>query len=105
MYLKPNGIALKIEEYRPTRHDGSKEERLAAILEPRYDNLSIYHMRGGNWQVLEDELVSNRPPHDDVKDALASAIEIAVKPTVGARNDRSEDNKVLYHPRFGGRSF
>lgn len=105
MYLKPNGIALKIEEFRPTRYDGSKEERLAAILEPRYDNLSIYHCRGGNWQVLEDELVSNRPPHDDVKDALASAIEIAIKPTMNLGRTRSETNNVIYHPRFGGRAF
>lgn len=105
MYLKPNGIALKVEEYRPTRYDGSKEERLAAILEPRYDNLSIYHMRGGNWQVLEDELVSNRPPHDDVKDALASAIEIAVKPTVHLGRKDTAVGNVVYHPRFGGRAF
>lgn len=106
MYLKPNGIALKIEEFRPTRYDGSKEERLAAILEPRYDNLMIYHMRGGNWQVLEDELVSSRPPHDDVKDALASAIDIAVKPTMNLnRRSTQAIGNVVYHPRFGGRAF
>ena len=34
-YIKPNGLFLKIEENRPTRHQGSKEERIAAILEPR----------------------------------------------------------------------
>ncbi len=105
MYLKPNGIALKVEEFRPTRYDGSKEERLSAILEPRYDNLSIYHMRGGNWQILEDELVSSRPPHDDVKDALASAIEIAIKPTMNLGRKHSEQSNVIYHPRFGGRAF
>jgi len=104
MYLKPNGIALKIEEHSPTRHEGSKEERMAAILEPRYDNLMMYHRRGGNWQVLEDELVSSKPPHDDVKDALASAIEIAVKPTMRLTRHTQESN-VLYHPRFGGRAF
>jgi len=106
MYLKPNGIALKIEEFRPTRYDGNKEERLAAILEPRYDNLMIYHMRGGNWQVLEDELVSSKPPHDDIKDALASAIDIAVKPTSNLNRQRSATvGNIVYHPRFGGRAF
>jgi phage terminase large subunit-like protein len=105
MYIKPNGIALKVEEFRPTRYDGSKEERIASILEPRYDNLMIYHMRGGNWQVLEDELVSSRPPHDDVKDALASAIEIAVKPTMHLGRTVAANDNVLYHPRFGGRAF
>jgi len=104
-YLKPNGISLKVEEYRPTRYDGSKEERMAAILEPRYDNLSVFHGRGGNWQILEDELVSSKPPHDDVKDALASAIEIAIKPTKNLGRNRAEESNVYYHPRFGGRAF
>ncbi len=60
-YIKPNGLALKIDEHRPNRHQGSKEERIAAILEPRYDNLQMYHYRGGNCQVLEEELVSYNP--------------------------------------------
>lgn len=105
MYLKPNGIALKVEEFRPTRYDGNKEERISSILEPRYDNLSIYHMRGGNWQVLEDELVSSKPPHDDVKDALASAIEIVIAPTRHLGSNFIREDNVIYHPRFGGRAF
>jgi phage terminase large subunit-like protein len=104
MYLKPNGIALKIEEHRPNRYQGSKEERMAAILEPRYDNLMVYHERGGNFQILEDELVTTNPAHDDCKDALASAIEIAIKPTKIFHNVNKESN-VHYHPRFGGRAF
>jgi hypothetical protein len=79
--IKENGVALSIAEYRPTRNDGSKQERISAILEPRYDNHQVWHYRGGNCQVLEDELITRYPPHDDVKDALASAVEIAVKPT------------------------
>lgn len=103
-YLKPNGIVLQIEEYRPTRYEGSKEERMGAVLEPRYDNLQVYHYKGGNCQLLEDELVSNHPPHDDIKDALANAISIAVKPTRrGSR--QTEDSNIVWHPRFGGRSF
>jgi hypothetical protein len=80
-YIRPHGLMLKIEEHKPTRHSGSKEERMAAVLEPRYDNLSIYHYKGGNCQLLEEELISNNPPHDDIKDALASCIEIAVRPS------------------------
>ncbi len=106
MYLKPNGIALKIDEHKPNRHEGNKEERMAAILEPRYDNLMVYHKRGGNWQLLEEELVSNAPAHDDIKDALASAIEIAVKPTQQLGTNRlQKEGNVVYHPRFGGRAF
>ena len=99
MYLRPNGINLTILENTPK---GDKSERIAAVLEPRYENMLMYHGRGGNFQILEDELVSNNPAHDDVKDALAAAVEIAVKPSI-APKVRSEGN-VVYHPRFGGRA-
>jgi phage terminase large subunit-like protein len=101
-YIKPHGLMLKVEEHRPTRHSGSKEERMAAILEPRYDNLSIYHYKGGNCQLLEEELVTRNPPHDDIKDALSSAIEIAVKPSANMINRRVNTANVIYSPRFGG---
>lgn len=106
-YFAPHGLAIKVQEVKPTRHQGSKEERMEATLVPRYDNQQIYHYRGGNTQVLEDELVTNNPPHDDVKDALATAIEGAVAPPKVNRNRREqeEQNSVLYHPRFGGRRF
>lgn len=101
-YIKPHGLMLKIEEHKPTRHSGSKEERMSAILEPRYDNLSIYHYKGGHCQLLEEELISNNPPHDDIKDALASAIEIAVKPASNMMNRRFNNQNVVYSQRFGG---
>lgn len=100
-YIKPHGLMLKIEEHKPTRHSGSKEERMSAILEPRYDNMAIYHYKGGNCQLLEEELVSNNPPHDDIKDALASCIETAVKPSSNYMN-RKVSNNVIYSERFGG---
>ena len=99
-YITPNGLSIRVIETKPNRYGGSKEERMDAILTPRYENGQVYHYRGGNTQTLEDELVSNNPPHDDVKDALSMAIDKAVKP----RKERKvrEDN-VVYHPRFGGR--
>jgi len=100
-FFAPHGLTIKVEEVRPTRHQGSKEERLEAILIPRYDNGQIYHYRGGNTQYLEEELVTRNPSHDDVKDALASAIEGAVKPASSGRR-RSHSNVVVSHPRFGG---
>ena len=103
-YIKPNGLFLKIEENRPTRHQGSKEERIAAILEPRYDNLAIFHYKGGNCQILEEELVTRNPPHDDVKDALAACIETAVKPSNNLLH-KKKNNNVIYHSRFGGVGF
>lgn len=100
-YFAPHGLAVKVDEVRPTRHQGSKEERMEAILIPRYDNLQVYHYKGGNTQVLEEELVNRHPAHDDVKDALATAIEGAVKPAVTYR--QSKNDNVVYSTRFGGR--
>lgn len=104
-YIRPNGLALSIDMHKPTRHMGSKEERLAAILEPRYDNMSVWHYMGGNCQILEDELVSERPPHDDVKDALASAIEIAIPPMSSKGRSREKNGGIIFNERFGGVQF
>ncbi len=101
-HVRSYGMYLSIVDHKPTRHQGSKEERLAAILEPKYDSQSVWHYKGGNCQVLEDELILSHPPHDDVMDALASAIEIAVPPVgMGYTGSRSSGN-VIYHSRFGG---
>jgi len=100
-YISAHGLNLRVEEIRPTRHQGSKEERIEAVLGPRYDNGQIYHYRGGNTQILEEELSSYNPPHDDIKDALAVAIEGAVKPSK-RRNISKTTSNVTYHPRFGG---
>jgi hypothetical protein len=99
-YIKPNGLPLSIDEYRPNRHEGAKEERLSAILEPKYDNLQVWHYRGGNCQSLEEELVMQRPPHDDIKDALANAIDIAIIPKQW--NVEQNVMNIKSHPRFGG---
>ena len=100
-YLKPNGIALSIDEFRPTRSLGAKEERVGAVLEPKYHNLQMWHYKGGNCQTLEEELVMSHPPHDDCKDALANAVDLAVIPKRrGAAFNLG--NKVITHSRFGG---
>lgn len=99
-YIKQNGLLLSIDEYRPSRHEGTKEERMRATLEPRYDNNMVWHYRGGNCQVLEEELMLDRPPHDDVMDALTAACDIAVPPRNAMRRDSRP--KVVYHSRFGG---
>jgi hypothetical protein len=99
-YIRENGLALSVDEHSPTRHQGTKEERIRAILEPRYDNLAMWHYHGGNCQMLEDELSQENPPHDDIKDALAAAVEIAVPPT---QQTRSRTNVVpIFNSRFGG---
>lgn len=103
-HLRREGLNLSIDEHRPTRNEGTKQERIAAALEHRYDNLSIWHFKGGYIDVLEEELVLARPPHDDIKDALASAVEIAIKPKRSREGSR-ENNIIQFNSRFGGVSY
>jgi|TARA_Y100000310_G_scaffold277294_1_gene294943 hypothetical protein len=98
-YIVKEGIALSIDEFRPTRHIGSKDERITGTLEPRYDNMQIWHYKGGLCTYLEEEVVLANPPHDDIKDALASAIDVAMPPVFGGRKRKTN---IVYHPRFGG---
>ncbi len=101
-----SGLFLSINEHKPTRNQGSKEERLMAILEPKYSEQTIWHYKGGNCQVLEDELILTHPPHDDCMDALASAIEIAIPPSGMLGRDRQRlGGNVITHSRFGGVAF
>ena len=99
-YIRPYGLALSVEEYKPTRHIGSKEERVNAILQPRYDNRQIWHYKGGNIQQLEEELVSRNPPHDDIKDTMATCIDMCVAPV--HMKTRTVDRSAIFNSRFGG---
>ncbi len=103
-YIKPYGLALSVEESAPNSHTGSKEERMEAVLQPRYANGQMWHQRGGHWVTLEEELVSQNPPHDDIKDCLASVIEICIKPSERGGSFRTQASGLdnVFHPRFGG---
>lgn len=101
--MREEGLRLSVDEFRPTKKEGSKEERIAAALEHRYDNQTIWHFKGGYIDVLEEELVLARPAHDDIKDALASAVEIAVKPKRAREIEPS--NVIQFNSRFGGVAF
>lgn len=100
--LRQNGSIIKVDDHRPNRHQGSKEERIAAALEPRYENLQVWHFKGGYTPVLEEELIMARPPHDDIKDCLAAAVETSKAPK--ERNTQQPMNMFarLTNPRFGG---
>jgi predicted phage terminase large subunit-like protein len=79
----------------------NKEVRIMTNLEPRYAMGAILHYRGGNCQILEDELMATKSPHDDVSDALASVIEIAKAPSKN-RGMNSKVANITYHPKWGG---
>lgn len=103
--MRDEGLSLTIEEHRPTRNEGTKAERIASALEHRYDNMEMWHCKGGYTDMLEEQLVLARPPHDDIKDALASAVEITIRPRRTNREDLQASNNIVYHPRFGGIAF
>jgi hypothetical protein len=100
-YIRQQGMSLSIDENKPNRHEGTKEERIASILEPRYDNLTIYHTKGGLTPALEEELILARPKNDDLKDTLASVVQIARAPR-GMKDWEDRESNVVYHKRFGG---
>lgn len=102
--VREEGLSLTIDENRPTRNEGNKAERIASVLEHRYENRDVWHYKGGYIDVLEEELVLARPPHDDIKDALASAVEIAIKPKRQHREEQ-RNNVLQFHSRFGGIAF
>ncbi len=105
-YIKKEGMTLSVQDFQPTRREGSKEERIAAILEPRYDEMMVWHHEGGWTHVLEEELVLARPAHDDIKDSLASAVSISTAP---AKSSSSSAMELLMatnkRSRFGGVQF
>ena len=102
-YMRSQNIVFTIDEYNPPRNM-SKAERIASILEPRYSNNQIYHYKGGNCQTLEEELMMNNPEHDDIKDALASCIEICKSP-VSNRTWGRRTNVVAFNSKYGGVSY
>lgn len=71
--FETDGQHVKLEDFRPTKQLGAKEERIAAALTPAYKENSVYHYRGGECGTLEEELTEDNPAHDDVKDVVASA--------------------------------
>lgn len=102
-YIKRDGLFLSIDEFRPSRRDGSKEERIAAVVEPLYDAQLVWHCEGGLTNILEEELKQSRPQHDDLKDSLAAAFSICVAP---AKPSTSQNvyvlNSIFKKHRFGG---
>lgn len=94
--LAENSTRLVIEDYRPQT---KKEERMLAVLRPLYEDHKVFHYRGGNCEILEEELKQMKPAHDDVKNALADALSIAVPPKHQHYVKRKE---VKAMSRFGG---
>jgi hypothetical protein len=102
-YIRKYGLSLSVDEFRPVRWQGVKEERILSILEPKYQNKQIWHYVGGFCQNLEEELIFQNPSHDDIKDALASAVDFAVAPVNFYRvYKETSNNAYQFNSRWGG---
>lgn len=103
-YFRPNGLMITVQMEKPTRHEGTKEERNSAILNPRYENMAMWHYRGGNCQTLEEELSMAHPPHDDIKDAVANAVKHIAAPSQQHSFNNEDDNviSIFANNRFRG---
>ncbi len=102
-YVRQAGLLLTLEAFTPTRSMGTKEERVDAILRPKYESQAIWHYRSSTMDELEMELKQAKPKHDDAKDALATAVNMAGAPIrQQAREKRSSLPVQLYNSRFGG---
>ena len=80
----------------------SKAMRQYAVVNPKYELKSIFHRRDGLTSILEEEIILERPPHDDLVDALGMALEDA-KPPMKSKQYLDADHKVITDARFGGR--
>jgi hypothetical protein len=98
--IRKDGLLLSVDEYKPTRTMGTKEERIHNELSPRYQNYSIWHYYGGLCEDLEMELRQHNPAFDDLKDALHSVMGIVKTPMNRQRMKRTSN--VVTHSRFGG---
>ncbi len=108
-YIQKHRLALTLEDYKPTKHEGTKKERTLAELQPKYQNGQMWHYRGGYCQTLEEELVMKHPPHDDVKDTLAICVGGTIAPTMFGKGSAGFSNQFhqkmlqdITHSRFGG---
>lgn len=84
----------------------SKAERSAAVLEPRYDNDTILHYKGGIISELELQITTLRPKFDDLRDGLVIAVQNVRKPISRIKNNKpvaQTPTRQMGAHRFGGR--
>ena len=103
--LRRDGYSLIVDGKSPPR-GVTKFERHASITIPRYEQNIVYHTKGGWTHELEDQLIKERPAHDDLLDVMTMAIETLKKPQGAGLMIRhsNEDRVIIANDRFGGRA-
>lgn len=99
--LRENGASLTVVPKASTGSEGKKEEKHQAILYPRISNGGVFFCKGGLTDIAIEEIILERPPHDDLKDALTTAISISVAPA--RQSEVSNVVQLKFNKRFGGR--
>lgn len=100
LQLENRGIRIPIEIYNPgTIH---KDIRIMHILEPAYQSQSVFHYRGGTAEILEDEIISVNPPHDDLKDAWAMCIDPEFMKVTRKMKVLTRSNVLKFNSKYGG---
>lgn len=102
-HVRRNGGSLVVDKRAVNSRAEGKLENWASVLEPRYQSKSVFHFRGGLTPTLEEELVSAKPRHDDLKDALCAAVSISRPASGRTHRDPTEPSSNVVHGRFGGR--
>ena len=101
--VRRDGYNIRING-KPAPRGISKHERHASITVPKYEQGSIYHRQGGWTPELEEQIMKERPAHDDLLDVITMALDTLKIPS--ERNSRT-DNVVSIvrksHNKFGGR--
>lgn len=101
--LVEEGLLCKIEDYRPNKYDGAKEERITAALIPKYEQGKVFHFKGGLCTYLEEEMLLDNPEHDDIKDTLAAGLSAPyIRKPIKTRLLTPDYTPLKYHSRFGG---
>jgi phage terminase large subunit-like protein len=96
---KQSGIRYTVEKNAPVIE---KKVRINSNLESPYSEQRILHRRGGLWEILEDELSSEKPAHIDLADCLAAVVEVAVPPVNLVVREEAATPTVTFNRRFGG---
>lgn len=83
--------------------DMAKHERHAGITVPKYRAKSVMHFRGGLTSRYEEQLTLERPPFDDLLDAVTIGFEHIKKPYDSGMDQLDRSSIIMAASRFGGR--
>jgi hypothetical protein len=103
--MASEGVHCRIEEHRPNKYDGAKQERINAALVPKYEAGKVLHFKGGACTLLEEEVLLDNPEHDDISDTTAACLssDRVRKPRRPTREDNEATVSSLnFNSRFGG---